>query len=415
LSGRATRIAIFYPCDPVGFVPSGIDTFIRGILRWAPRELDYTLFGATTDSTAHPIGHEIEIAGLNRTSRFVPLVNVDPSARRSLVPLTIRYAWALHRYLGRHSLAEFDILDFHRAEPVALFWNDVRPKNLVMHQDMSVIRSSDSDIKWRYLPWLYERFERRIFEIVEQVFCVRQSAVQRYRSLDPGSKAQFEFIPTWVNVEAFESACTQDLRTELRGRVREELGLPADVRLLIFVGRLDRQKDPLLLVDSFQVLRGSEQNVHLLVIGDGALRSEVEKRISAGNLVNQVSLVGAQPPSRIASLLQASDVFVLSSAYEGMPIAVLEALAAGLPVVSTDVGEIRLVVKESINGEISPARTPRAMAQAISSALAKVETLRGRACVDSVRQFSPEIVLGRIYQHHRAQAGRIRADIRSDS
>ena len=50
LSEAVHRIAIFYPCDPVAFVPSGIDTFIRGILKWAPADLEYTLFGATADA-----------------------------------------------------------------------------------------------------------------------------------------------------------------------------------------------------------------------------------------------------------------------------------------------------------------------------------------------------------------------------
>ena len=404
LSEPATRIAIFYPCDPIGFVPSGIDTFIRGILRWAPRELEYTLFGATTDFKQRPIGQEIRIAGLHGASRFVPLVTVDPSARRSRVPLTLRYMWALRRYLRRESLAEYAIFDFHRPEPIAQFRRDSRPKNLVLHQDMSVIRGEGSDIKWRYLPWLYEWMERRLFGHVEHVFCVRQSAVDRYRAKYPDGKERFEFIPTWVDVEAFAATGALDARDMVRQRLRNELGLPADTRLLVFVGRLDRQKDPLLLLEAFRTACSRETRLHLLVIGDGALRARLEERIRSAGMTDRVSLLGAQPSSLIAGILRASDLFLLSSAYEGMPIAVLEALAAGLPVVSTDVGEIRLVLKEGINGFISPDHTPESLAQAISSALARIESLRGTPCTESVKPFGPEAVLGRIYQLHCKQA-----------
>ena len=398
------RIAIFYPCDPVGFVPSGIDAFIRGILKWAPADLEYTLYGATTDVVSRPLGREIRIPGLHRESRFVPLVSVDPAARRSRIPLTVRYIWALGRYRRRNSLAAFDILDFHRPEPIALFWNDLRPKNLVLHQDMSVIRGASSDIKWRHMPWLYERIEARLFRRVEQVFCVRQSAVDRYRARFADGKIRFDFIPTWVDSDAFAGA--PGTREVLRERIRMDLGVPATTRLLVFVGRLDRQKDPLLLVDAFQAACVNEPDLHLVVIGDGALREPAEQRARAGGISERVSFLGVQPPSKIAGLLQASDLFLLTSAYEGMPIAVLEALAAGLPVVSTDVGEIRLVLEDGVNGAISRARAPEAIAEAIVSALSKIGTMRGSPCTDSVRRFGPEAVLGRIYRHHRLQGSR---------
>jgi glycosyltransferase involved in cell wall biosynthesis len=414
LNKSATRVAVLYPSDPLGFVPSGIDSFIRGILKWAPDGLHYTLIGATSDVTARPLGKTIAFSGLNHESRIVPIVAVDASAQQTRVPLTIRYMWALRRYLQRSSPADFDALDFHRPEPVVLFRRDPRPKNLVLHQDMSVIRGRSSDIRWRHWPWLYEQFEDYIFRHVDHVFCVRQSAVDRYRAMYPDTEGKFEFIPTWVDDEIFGSCAHSEARDALRSRVRAELGVPPGAVLLIFVGRLDRQKDPMLLLDSLRVARTRVSELHLIMIGDGALRSQVEERINTIGIAGQVRLLGALPPSRIAELLRAGDLFVLSSAYEGMPIAVLEALASGLPVVSTDVGEIGRVVKDGINGTISAARTPAAMAEAIGGAMAKIDLMRGAPCRDSVRQFGPSAVLGLVYQHHRAQAARIQGAMPGD-
>jgi glycosyltransferase involved in cell wall biosynthesis len=131
------------------------------------------------------------------------------------------------------------------------------------------------------------------------------------------------------------------------------LGLPADTRLMIFVGRLDRQKDPLLLLDAFARSAASDPGLHLVVVGDGALRGEVEAGIATRGIAKRVTLLGALGAARIAGWLRAADLFVLSSAYEGMPIAVLEALACGFPVASTDVGEIRRVVRDGITGRIA--------------------------------------------------------------
>lgn len=404
LNERVVRIAIFYPCDPLGFVPSGIESFIRGILKRAPEDLHYTLFGATTEASVRPLAREILIPGLHHESRFVPLVAMDPSARRSRIPLTLRYMWALRKYIRRESITRFDILDFHRLEPIVLFRNDPRPMNLVLHQDMSVIRGKYSDIKWRHLPWLYERFEKNMFRHVRHVFCVRQSAVDRYRTNCPDAATKFEFIPTWVDIETFAPTVDSEVRDKLRSQVRAELELPVGARLLVFVGRLDRQKDPVLLVDAFAAARMRESNLHLIIVGDGALRPKVEKKIHAGGMASHVSLLGVLPARRIAGFLQASDLFLLSSAYEGMPIAVLEALATGLPVVSTDVGEIRLVLKDGVNGAVSKAHTPEAMAEAIAATLARLDSLRGSPCTDSVAQYGPAAVLERLYQHHRQQA-----------
>jgi glycosyltransferase involved in cell wall biosynthesis len=403
---QATRIAIFYPSDPLGFVPSGIDSFIRGILRWAPEDLHYTLFGASSDRIARPLGGKLSVSGIRHDSQFVPVVAVSASGERSRMPLTIRYMWALRRFRGQASLTDFDALDFHRPEPIPLFRRDSRPKNLVLHQDMTVIRGGSSDILWRHWPWLYERFESLVFRQVEPVFCVRQSAVERYRAGNPDCDKKFDFIPTWVDTEVFDFCPDPGAREELRLRIRTELKIPADAGLLTFVGRLDRQKDPMLLLDALSLARAVDPNLHLILIGDGVLRSQIEDRLAASADARHVRLLGALPSRRIAELLRASDLLVLSSAYEGMPIAVLEALATGLPVVSTDVGEIRRVVKEGINGVISGARTPAAVADAIASAMRQRDRLRGRACAESVRNFGPEAVLGLLYDHHRAQAGR---------
>lgn len=401
---RPRRIGIFYHADPVGHIPGGIDTVIRGVLKWAPDDLEYTLYGATSDPVNRPIGRTIEVVIGDRPARFVPLVAADPTARRKRIPLTLQFMLALRRYQRDGSLSHLDVLDFHRIEALALFKRDRRPKNVMIHQDMEVIRGKDSDIGWRHAPWLYERVESNLLQGVDRVFCVRQSAVARYKRLFPALEERFSFLPTWVDTTVFKPLDNAKERLEERRRIAADLGVEASGRLLIWVGRLDRQKDPLLLLDAMKVLAEMQPDFHLLMVGDGSMRSSVEERIRSLRLDGRVTLLGAIPPQRIAETMRIADVFVLSSAYEGMPIAILEALATGVPVVTTDVGEVRLVVEDGVNGFVVAQRNAGLLARAVAEALQRVDVFSGLPCRQSVSDYVPERVLRRIYDNHRSQA-----------
>jgi glycosyltransferase involved in cell wall biosynthesis len=397
------NVAIIYPIDPAGHVPSGIDAFIRGILKFAPPDIHYTLFGATSDPVARPPGKLAKVVLGEREIEYWPLVTMDATAQRGFLPLTIRYLYALRRARKLGLLAPCSILDFHRIEPSFLFYGDPRPKNVLLHQDMSVIRDANSDILWRHAPWLYEWLERRAFSQMQKIFAVRQSAVQRYRRLYPQFADRFAFIPTWVDSTVFMPSPSDSSRTLTRAALRRQIGISPDAPLLVFVGRLDQQKDPLLLIESLKLSVAAVPNLHLAIVGDGVLRSRVEEVVRVHGLTAQVHFLGVRPPLEIAEILRAADLYVLCSAYEGMPIALLEALATGLPVVCTDVGEVRLVVHDGINGQISAARDPRSFADTILKVLSRAETMRGPACEQAVSQYRPEPVLENVYANHRLQ------------
>jgi glycosyltransferase involved in cell wall biosynthesis len=397
------NVAIIHPIDPAGHVPSGIDAFIRGILKFAPPDIHYTLFGATSDPVARPPGKLAKVVLGEREIEYWPLVAMGARAQRGLVPLTIRYMYALRRARKQGLLTPCNILDFHRIEPSFLFSADPRPKNVLLHQDMSVIRDANSDILWRHAPWLYEWLERQAFAQMQKIFAVRQSAVQRYRRLYPQFADRFAFIPTWVDSTVFVPSPSDSSRKLTRAALRRQIGISPDAPLLVFVGRLDQQKDPLLLIDALKLSVAAVPNLYLAIVGDGVLRSRVEEVVRVHGLTAQVHFLGVRPPLEIAEILRAADLYVLCSAYEGMPIALLEALATGLPVVCTDVGEVRLVVHDGINGQISAARDPRSFADTILKVLSRAETMRGPACEQAVSQYRPELVLENVYANHRLQ------------
>lgn len=400
------RIAIFHPTDPLGHIPSGIDSFVKGILKWAPVDLEYTLFGASSDTKQRPIGEPISVSQFDGHSiQFLPIVSADASSVRHWIPLSVRYVRELRRYKKMGVLDQFDILDFHRIEPALLFLGDRRSKNVVIHADSSVLRNKSSDIMWRHWPWLYDRLESKVFQGVDRVFAVRRSAVDFYSKRYPTISSRFSFIPTWMDSTVFCPPASDAERRQLRADLCRSIGAPEERRFLVFVGRLDHQKDPLLLIRSFAEATRDFSDLHLLIVGDGVLRSVIEAAVESNGLREQVTLLGVKTSTEIAKVLKSADIFVLSSAYEGMSIAVLEALAAGLPVVSTNVGEIDLVVRRGVNGEICDERTPGAFARSILNVVTRLDKIRGAPCVDAVSPYRPERVLTQIYENHRRQAG----------
>lgn len=107
-------------------------------------------------------------------------------------------------------------------------------------------------------------------------------------------------------------------------------------RIFLFVGRLEVPKNPLALIDAFAAM--AHRQCKLWIAGDGTLREEVQQRIACLGLDARVKMLGVQ--NDIGSLLRQADCFVMSSSWEGLPMALLEAGAAALPVIATPVGAI---------------------------------------------------------------------------
>jgi glycosyltransferase involved in cell wall biosynthesis len=137
---------------------------------------------------------------------------------------------------------------------------------------------------------------------------------------------------------------------EARRRARGTLGLPEDARVAGTIGRLDHAKDPLGALAALAPTLAAEPRARAVFIGDGPLRDAVERAIARDALQDRVLLPGRRGDAR--DLAAAFDVFFLASRWEGFPLAVIEAMAAGLPVVTYDVAGVREAVEEGVNGHL---------------------------------------------------------------
>ncbi|MBP7690443.1 MAG: glycosyltransferase [Anaerolineales bacterium] len=182
---------------------------------------------------------------------------------------------------------------------------------------------------------------------------------------------------------------------------RHLLGDPARP-MVIAVGRLVVPKAYPDLLAAFAQIRGAHPTAALVIVGDGDLRPALTAQIETLGLAGQVFLLGAR--FDVPRLLRASDLFVNSSHWEGLSVALLEAMAAGLPVVATAVGDAPQALADGA-GLITPPGDPAQLAAALSALLrdpARREAL-GQAAAQRARQhYSPAVWLQRLIQVYQA-------------
>lgn len=136
-------------------------------------------------------------------------------------------------------------------------------------------------------------------------------------------KENYRMIPNAVDTAKF---CYNE---QVRREKRKELGIPDGVVVYGHVGRLHPAKNHMFLLDAFSETLKSRPDSILLIVGDGELRGDIEAKIRELGISDNVKMLGSR--GDVADLLQAMDVFVFPSRWEGLPVTVVEAQAAGLP------------------------------------------------------------------------------------
>ena len=151
------------------------------------------------------------------------------------------------------------------------------------------------------------------------------------------------------------------------GPACQELHLAPGRPVVGTVGRLDPAKDQRSLIRAFRAVVAEVPGAVLVIIGEGPMRRELERDVERHGLAENVRFLGER--FDVPALLPCLDVFVLSSVHEGLPLALLEAMACARPVVVTDVGGVAPVVDRGQAGVVVPAGDVHALAQAIAGLL----------------------------------------------
>jgi sugar transferase (PEP-CTERM/EpsH1 system associated) len=208
----------------------------------------------------------------------------------------------------------------------------------------------------------YRRMRRWLLPFIDRYVTV-SADLQRWLIRDVHvPSARVTWIPNGIDVAPFGEG-----RSMRSGRRLLDSFAPAGSALIGTVGRLDAVKDQLGLIEAFCCLRQQlpqwRDRLRLVLVGEGAQRKALEAKITSAGLASYVQLLGNR--TDVAALLGEFDIFALSSIAEGMPGALLEAMAAGLPVVATRVGGVGEVVVDGVTGTLVEPGNPAALAQAL--------------------------------------------------
>ncbi|MDB4964868.1 MAG: glycosyltransferase [Myxococcales bacterium] len=173
---------------------------------------------------------------------------------------------------------------------------------------------------------------------------------------------RFRVVPLGFDLAPFTRAADH------RGHLRKQLGLGDGVRLVAIVGRMVPVKDHATFIAAAALLAARHDDLQFVFVGGGELEGEVRAQLETRGLTARAHLLGwTRHLDRIYADL---DVVALSSVNEGTPVALIEAMAAGVPVAATRVGGVANVLHDGARGELAPPRDPAALAAAIERALA---------------------------------------------
>lgn len=165
-----------------------------------------------------------------------------------------------------------------------------------------------------------------------------------------------EYIANGISLTPYK-----DLKS--KETAKEALGIEPNTFCIGIVARLSPPKDHLLLIEAIAVLSATYPDIKLLIVGDGPLRSTIETYITSNHYENLVTMLGERKD--IANILNALDLFALTSSSEGIPMTILEAMAASLPVIATNVGGIPQVVIDEKTGFLVADKDKNGLIEAI--------------------------------------------------
>ena len=154
-----------------------------------------------------------------------------------------------------------------------------------------------------------------------------------------------------------------DISAVNRAAIRKDLGLNDDNIFLLSIGRLTYQKGHEFLIQAMSKVASQFPNAKAGICGDGPLRPQLEAQIAEAGLSSHVRLLGAWED--ISPLLASAEIFILPSRWEGLSRALMEAMAAGLPVIASEVDGIKDLITDGVNGLLVPSEDAEALGNSI--------------------------------------------------
>jgi glycosyltransferase involved in cell wall biosynthesis len=353
----------------------GVDTCISDLIAYAPQGVGFAVVGATADPRVK-LGTWQEVSHRGRSLEFLPVARLFSQERRRL-PHSFQVARGLLRWRRRVPDLPVQVHRIDLAVPAMALRGAKRGYIQFVHNPHGRgegVMAEGSDSFWRYAPGIYALCESRTIERADRVVVFSRREAERLREQGvPAARWR-----TWFDPATFAFISKPDR--------------PADSIRIVSIGRLERQKDPLLALQGVAELKRRGLDVQATFIGGGALAPELERESTRMGLSDAVSFVGTKDRNHVAAALQSADVLLLTSHYEGSPRILIEALATGTPVAATVEADPDQLVVQGVTGSLARARHPALVADALMSAV----DAPPQACLAAVKELRADIAVPRL-------------------
>lgn len=228
---------------------------------------------------------------------------------------------------------------------------------------------------------LYRWAERAAAPLTTRFFCVSRANLEEGIRLGFWRRDEVDLVRSGIPLADYRD------RTDDPAEVRASLGIPTEAPVVGSVGNFKPQKAPLDLLRAFAAASARVPSARLVVAGDGPLRARAEEEASRLGIADRVHLLGWRRD--VPRLLRAFDVFLLTSLWEGLPRSILQARAAGVPVVATAVDGSVEAVEEGVTGYLVAPRDAEAAGSRVATLLLDPGLRRrmGEAATEGLEEF----------------------------
>lgn len=325
------------------FMVGGAEEMVLNLVKHLPERFEPVIVCL---NSAGPIGEEIRKTGVE-----FHVLGVTPGWRRPFDLIDIE---------RKLTMLQADIVH------TFLLTASLYGRLAAMLARVPIIIGTEVNIYEQKNPW-HIKAERWLMGKTDRVVVSAESVRDFYVEQVGADRERIDVVYNAVDWAQLKS-------TASREEIRAEFGVPTDVPLAGIIARLTEQKAHTHLFQAMAATPGLE-SLHLLVIGDGHLRSQLEQQVINLKLQERVRFLGARRD--LGNILSAIDIFAMPSLWEGLPLSMVLAMGAGLPVVATRVAGIPEVVHDGETGLLIPPADPAALGSALAKLVHQPE-LRAR-------------------------------------
>lgn len=241
----------------------------------------------------------------------------------------------------------------------------------------------------RIIHFIYSVVERFAISKVDYAIAVSDEICKYYVSKYPWCSNKILVVGNGVDTSVF--------KPYNKDKMKQKYGFSSHEQIILYLGRFHEEKNLTFLISAFnRLLKSSSlKNLRLVLIGEGNAGKQISNMVKKLNLTKQVTIIPPVSDSEVPEIICCADVFALTSVVEGFPLVILQALACGVPVVSTNVGDIHRVVKDYETGFLVNNFSDKAFAECLKEALLNTNTLKENA-VKVAKENSWECVANKI-------------------